>query len=144
MCLYAVRRGAPEPQSAAWFAGTAEQRRQPTERLLYTSLGQTLRQCTIAPASGRLQMQMQPRHIAALGLPVAHRPSLDRDKGPPYSPKISPHVDKADTLSGPSADSNNSGPIACRLLWPACFLFTWGTTPPSHPGISTTSPVGGV
>ena len=134
MCLYAVRRGPPEAQWPAWFAGTVEERRQPTGRLISTSLGQTLRQCTIAPANGGLRMQMQPHLIPTLILPFALCSSSDGDQGP-YSPEISPHVDKVYTLKCSSADSNTSGPISFRVLWLVC-LSAYVTHTSSHPGIS--------
>lgn len=131
MCLYAVRRGAPEPQWAAWFAGTAEQKKAADRTPYYTSLGQTLRQCTIGPSKRwplNADAASSDLHTFFSYSLFARQVTVTRV---PYSPEISPHVDKVDTLSCSSADSNHSGPIACRVPRPVCVL-TW-VTPPFKP-----------
>lgn len=135
MCLYAVRRGAPEPQWAAWFAGTAEQKKAADRTPYYTSIGQTLRQCTTGPSKRwplNADAASSDLHTFSSYSLLARQVTVTRV---PYSPEISPHVDKVDTLSCSSADSNNSGPIACRVPRPVCLGIDLGYThlkPPRH------------
>ena len=88
-----------------------QERRQPTERLVYTSLGQTLRhakeaQQTVDAAAASSS--------SLLHLSFALLSSSDGDQGPVFARAVLPMLIRS---TPSSTDSKTSVPIACRAFW---------------------------
>lgn len=105
-------------------------RRQPTGRLISTSLGQTLRQCKIAQATlaskCKCSLVLSPHFIShsLFGRQVTETRVRIRQRCLLTLISSTPSI-------APPMTPTPSGPITCRVFWPVCLRYTH-LKPPRH------------